>query len=284
MLLFIRLGNAFNGDTGKETIERYIKFLEEKDETWFGTNLISTGFGKKRKIEFRERLDNKETVEIFFIISKTGGGNNTISYKAEMIDFVSNAYETEAPEEMLEPNEFKGVKGKIWLKLKHIERVEGIHTSNYYIESTHKRLDKLLSVSQNTFGYIKRYEGSGDMNCEDIIPINTYIKKLEEEIENSKQLNETDRMMRLARASKRPEEIKIVSKGYKRNSDVIAVVLERAKGICEVCGNEAPFIRKSDGTPYLEIHHVTPLSENGEDTVENAIAVCPNCHRKSHFG
>jgi 5-methylcytosine-specific restriction protein A len=26
------------------------------------------------------------------------------------------------------------------------------------------------------------------------------------------------------------------------------------------------------------------LSTGGEDTLENAIALCPNCHRRAHFG
>jgi 5-methylcytosine-specific restriction enzyme A len=33
-----------------------------------------------------------------------------------------------------------------------------------------------------------------------------------------------------------------------------------------------------------EIHHVKLLADSGEDTVENAMALCPNCHRESHFG
>ncbi len=40
----------------------------------------------------------------------------------------------------------------------------------------------------------------------------------------------------------------------------------------------------SDKTPYLEVHHRIPLAKKGEDTVANAIALCPNCHRKSHYG
>ncbi|WP_342542729.1 HNH endonuclease signature motif containing protein [Paenisporosarcina sp. FSL H8-0542] len=36
--------------------------------------------------------------------------------------------------------------------------------------------------------------------------------------------------------------------------------------------------------PYLEVHHIKRLADNGEDSVENAIAVCPNCHRELHFG
>ncbi|MGL6002403.1 MAG: HNH endonuclease, partial [Plesiomonas sp.] len=55
-------------------------------------------------------------------------------------------------------------------------------------------------------------------------------------------------------------------------------------GCCQKCKNEAPFNRKSDGTPYLEVHHKIFLSDGGEDTVENSIALCPNCHRELHFG
>jgi 5-methylcytosine-specific restriction endonuclease McrA len=39
-----------------------------------------------------------------------------------------------------------------------------------------------------------------------------------------------------------------------------------------------------DGAYYLEVHHIIPLSENGEDSVDNAIALCPNCHRQEHYG
>ena len=43
-------------------------------------------------------------------------------------------------------------------------------------------------------------------------------------------------------------------------------------------------IAQAGGTPYLEVHHRVPLAENGEDTVKNAVAICPNCHRKAHDG
>ena len=81
-----------------------------------------------------------------------------------------------------------------------------------------------------------------------------------------------------------PETYLTTVKSYNRNPDVIAEVLFRANGICEKCGKEAPFKRASDGTPYLEVHHKKRLADGGEDTVGNAIAVCPNCHRELHFG
>ena len=71
---------------------------------------------------------------------------------------------------------------------------------------------------------------------------------------------------------------------FKRNPDVIAEVLERASGKCEYCNKPAPFKRASDGTPYLEVHHEIFLSQGGDDSVDNAVALCPNCHKEAHFG
>ncbi|MCF5216690.1 HNH endonuclease, partial [Pseudomonas syringae] len=54
--------------------------------------------------------------------------------------------------------------------------------------------------------------------------------------------------------------------------------------VCSLCNQKAPFKRKKDQSPYLEVHHRKRLADGGEDTVANAIAVCPNCHRKAHHG
>ncbi len=68
---------------------------------------------------------------------------------------------------------------------------------------------------------------------------------------------------------------------FVRDPNVVAWVLNNANGVCEACSNPAPFTR-ADGTPYLEVHHVRPLEEQGPDTVDNAAALCPNCHRRMH--
>lgn len=66
---------------------------------------------------------------------------------------------------------------------------------------------------------------------------------------------------------------------YVRDPAVKAWVLEVAQGICEGCGDPAPFLG-NDGLPYLEVHHVMPLASHGSDTTTNAVALCPNCHRR----
>jgi len=58
-------------------------------------------------------------------------------------------------------------------------------------------------------------------------------------------------------------------------------VLLRASGQCEGCGASAPFV-DDDDDPFLEVHHVRTLASGGPDRVENAAALCPNCHRALH--
>ena len=73
----------------------------------------------------------------------------------------------------------------------------------------------------------------------------------------------------------------VSSSTYTRNPYVTELAKRRAKGYCQLCNNPAPFADK-DGNPYLETHHVVWLSQGGEDTIENTVALCPNCHRKLH--
>ncbi len=92
------------------------------------------------------------------------------------------------------------------------------------------------------------------------------------------------REARLAAADPMPKSTLATTKVYLRNMDVVATVLLRANGTCETCKSPAPFLRRADSTPYLEVHHILPLARNGPDTVENATALCPNCHRRAHHG
>lgn len=117
-----------------------------------------------------------------------------------------------------------------------------------------------------------------------IITEQEYFKELDKSVQQARNDSTSERQNRLASANKKPKTINVVTKAYKRNPDVVAEVLARANGYCEECGHEAPFIRASNGTPYLEVHHILPLAQGGDDTVENAQALCPNCHRKAHFG
>lgn len=40
---------------------------------------------------------------------------------------------------------------------------------------------------------------------------------------------------------------------------------------------------KQDGLPYIEVHHIVPLFEGGEDAVWNLAVVCSHHHKMAHF-
>ncbi len=82
-------------------------------------------------------------------------------------------------------------------------------------------------------------------------------------------------------STKKPKEVKSTVVQKVRDPYIAEYARKRANGICQLCGKPAPF-KRSDGEPYLESHHIVWLSNGGEDSIENTVALCPNCHRRMH--
>jgi len=82
----------------------------------------------------------------------------------------------------------------------------------------------------------------------------------------------------------RPRKMTTNTSLYIRNPYIIERAKRSAAGRCQDCGQSAPFINRLTGEPFLEVHHIVPLSEGGEDSIDNVVALCPNCHRKRHYG
>lgn len=80
----------------------------------------------------------------------------------------------------------------------------------------------------------------------------------------------------------KPQKIVATSNIFLRDPKVKAFILKRAGGRCECCTAPAPF-KTFQGLDYLEVHHMKMLAEGGSDKVENAVALCPNCHRALHY-
>ena len=107
--------------------------------------------------------------------------------------------------------------------------------------------------------------------------------EFEKAVDDASELPQSELKEILDAENKTPELIEVTTRVYKRSPYVVAEVLSRANGKCQSCKSDAPFL-KVDGTPFLEVHHIEWLSNGGEDSVENAIALCPNCHRQAHYG
>lgn len=76
----------------------------------------------------------------------------------------------------------------------------------------------------------------------------------------------------------------VVLTEYKNRSiEIKKYALLRANGQCENCGKDAPFVN-SNNIPFLEVHHIFSLADDGPDHPINVAAICPNCHREAHYG
>ena len=123
-----------------------------------------------------------------------------------------------------------------------------------------------LSLEKNTFIDLKVYE-------ECLAKKQSLLSK-----KNKAELYEIIKEKECKKASYR----KTVNNTYIRDPYIIEFAKLRANGYCQLCGNEAPF-KNPMGEPYLEVHHIVWLSRGGTDTIDNVVALCPNCHRKIHI-
>ncbi|MCM3390242.1 HNH endonuclease [Ureibacillus chungkukjangi] len=158
-----------------------------------------------------------------------------------------------------------------WGKLRDSEQLENCNTVHFHRGT-------LFELEKEHYDIIVQM-------LEEINPSLDTEEELYQAVIHSMKDDKKDRKARLEnKNSIYPDIYEVTTKAFKRNPDVIAEVLIRAKGVCEKCNKKAPFNRASDGSPYLEVHHIKRLADGGEDTVGNAMAVCPNCHRELHFG
>ncbi len=121
------------------------------------------------------------------------------------------------------------------------------------------------------------------------------IQKLNEEADN--------RLNKKLLKSKEPVEIYItrpvdkvnLKKGeegglyYPRDIKMAAIALKNANYKCEANSNHKCFLKKSNGMPYTEVHHLIPLAyhykfDKSLDIPENITSLCSNCHNEIHYG
>jgi hypothetical protein len=116
-----------------------------------------------------------------------------------------------------------------------------------------------------------------------LLSLDRWISSFDDSVRESQFRTSDDLLSRIGNSSPHPKRVSVTVMVFVRNPDVVAFVLRRAQGVCEQCKKPAPFARRSDGSPYLEVHHLHRLADGGEDTIENARAMCPNCHRHAHY-
>jgi 5-methylcytosine-specific restriction protein A len=113
------------------------------------------------------------------------------------------------------------------------------------------------------------------------IPNETFLSKRENRERQAKRLSAGELKNRAKLAPRKAGNRYVVAKQYDRNEYVAELARRRANGVCQFCDSPAPFKNKK-GEPYLEVHHIIWLARGGPDTLDNTVALCPNCHKRMH--
>jgi predicted HNH restriction endonuclease len=82
----------------------------------------------------------------------------------------------------------------------------------------------------------------------------------------------------------KPRRVSATTTPFERDPLVVAIAKKRAQFRCEIPGCDWPGFIRTDGKQFIEVHHIQPLADGGEDVPENAAAICPGHHRESHSG
>ncbi|MHC4278085.1 MAG: MrcB family domain-containing protein [Planctomycetota bacterium] len=164
----------------------------------------------------------------------------------------------------------------------------GCICGKYYPKESVPPTDELVDDLRNLLGAYRELKGylSGRPITEKqttgkALPNKGYVDNKEREHEEAAERLSTEELKKLAMGAETKPPLDVKTVHYPRDANVVAYVKRMADGKCKLCSRKAPFISKK-GTPFLECHHIIERAEGGPDTIDNTVALCPNCHRKVH--
>lgn len=211
--------------------------------------------------------DSIDDVTVVFCAYSEENGNTTIVgwytgatvYRGRLKAMDGHVYNIKAPSAMLLPP---------ILRNEAIPRANrggvGFGQSNVW----YAKDDKATSLVELVLHYIGQYNSEEDVRAAEL----EAIQSLPDDALDAK----------IALLPDQPAPVYIAETTMrKRNPLLPEKAKRRADGLCQLCGQPAPF-HDQKGRPYLEAHHIQPLAEDGPDTLRNMVALCPNCHRKMH--
>lgn len=142
------------------------------------------------------------------------------------------------------------------------------------------KVDKVLSKPEDKAKLARITQSFGDHSTHEDLAVAVEFKFDAEVADALKRKSDPYHVI----GNKFPGQIAVRSFQYQRDASVVAYAIKKADGICGDCGKPAPFVKRGSNLPYLEVHHIVMLKDGGSDTVDNVVALCPNCHRKRHHG
>ena len=96
--------------------------------------------------------------------------------------------------------------------------------------------------------------------------IEAVLHTLDDRVAKSLTESSASRRARIAARDNKPVRIQVTATVFDRDADVVAEVLARANGVCELCKSPAPFTRRSNGTWHILRYTMSYSSLRGATT------------------
>lgn len=181
--------------------------------------------------------------------------------------------------------------------LVHLEEIFDVSVLNIESIDTVENIERLINTSNfsrfnqetnrfysATFAAFKRY-------------INTIVKeeieeKIDQDLNNNlqqRQLNLNEKkLVNKPTKKKKKQYIKGILT-YPRNELEMLKAKINSNWQCEISSSHKTFINAQLNKPFVEGHHLIPMHvqdefDNTIDFADNIVTLCPNCHRKIHYG
>lgn len=142
-----------------------------------------------------------------------------------------------------------------------------------------------IEILDEDYSYLEmphKFEKPNGVETDIIEPLDSSHSQEEQETQAALMDSDSLRVAAEKHCTKTPIEKEVMITQYRRDAYIAEYAKQRANGICQLCGKEAPF-HDLKGRPYLESHHIIWISKGGEDSIQNTVALCPNCHKKMHI-
>jgi 5-methylcytosine-specific restriction endonuclease McrA len=154
----------------------------------------------------------------------------------------------------------------------------------------YKENDYLMGNRRVTEKFLNRYgslENFNNLYSESEITLDSFTQETTEKTVKKlfPRINKETKLMflrdKINETNDSTQYIDIKGKRIKRNQLIIEYVKEKADYKCQACGFT---FEKKDGGRYVETAHIKPLSDSYEDTLDNVVALCANCHKMLDYG
>lgn len=148
-------------------------------------------------------------------------------------------------------------------------------TKNMVIVSGHQRVRAAKELGIETIlADIHEYDDEEDVFLNMLLSNLNRVKEIPSLIRRCEIISEIEKIFKKREQKIKKQRDNVVNNYRKDIAKNKENIIDYYNGQCEIC--------KFNLVPLLEIHHILPLQQGGDNSLDNITCLCPNCHTVIH--